>query len=484
MIELLNDNVINKNIILFGASKAGEKLYGILKEFNIKIKYFVDNDPNKIGKTLFDKKIFEPNKIYEINKDEDIIVISSMYIGEISEQLDKMGFKGLYYDMYGFLFNIIKDSNLNLDSLDNRKSLEMEREFLISLPRGFALGGLEIWTLNIYRLLQENNKNVSLLSLSNSENTDLILANQYNYDIIDCSPKTTNYVKYLKYIMNVIDHHKPNVVIPNVSEEVFLACNILIKKFNREFRVVSILHSDTEFSYLQSARYENIIDKFVCVSEEIKKELVKRFPHRVQDIYALITPIRIEKYSRIYSNKENPIKLGYVGRLVKPDKRADLLLNLIEELEKRKVKYKFDIVGIGEYYEIINKYIREKRIENKVRLVGGLPNSQVYEFWRDKDIFINVSDLEGTSISMLEGLYNGAVPVLTDVSGVRKFVTQGVNGFVVSTGDIESMVDYIQYLDKNRDLLRLYGDRIHKKVSEICNPDKFIEEFIKICEVY
>src|SRR5690606_9199197 len=113
----------------------------------------------------------------------------------------------------------------------------------------------------------------------------------------------------------------------------------------------------------------------------------------------------------------------------------------------------------------------------------GLPNSQVYEFWRDKDIFINVSDLEGTSISMLEGLYNGAVPVLTDVSGVRKFVTQGVNGFVVSTGDIESMVDYIQYLDKNRDLLRLYGDRIHKKVSEICNPDNFIEEFIKICEV-
>ena len=480
---MIKNDIFNKDIILFGASKAGEKAYKILNELNIDIKYFVDNDPSKFGKVIFGKKVYGPEKIYEINKKTEIIIISSMYVGEISEQLNKMGFEGHYYDLNGFVFGIVQNNKDNINHINVTYNPIKNESYLITLPRGIALGGLEVWSKNTYELLLENKKKAAFLSMSNNDMTDIIFPSQHTFNMFDVSNNGDNYFDYLNFLIKEIDKIKASVIIPNVSEEVYLACYILKQRFNKDINIVSVVHSDIDFSYIQNSRYESIINKFICVSDEIRIKLLERLPHRERDIFTLITPIRIEKYNRTYSSEERPIQLGYVGRLVKPDKRADLLINLIEGLEKSNVNYNFDIVGVGVYYDIINKYINDNKLEKRVRLLGGISNSLIYEFWRNKDIFINVSDLEGTSISMLEGLYNGAIPVLTSVSGVRQFVKHGENGFVVNTRDISSMIDYIQFLEGNRDLLKKYGQRIHKKVSKICNPDKFIREFINICEI-
>lgn len=45
-------------------------------------------------------------------------------------------------------------------------------------------------------------------------------------------------------------------------------------------------------------------------------------------------------------------------------------------------------------------------------------------FWKGQDVFVNVSEYEGTSLSMLEAMGYGCVPVVTDVSGAREFIAQ------------------------------------------------------------
>lgn len=481
------EEVCKKDIIIFGASKAGEKVFRILSEMNYNIKFFVDNDSNKWGKTFYGKTIYNPKELLKTKLNNDIILIGSMYVKDISQQLNDMGLEGLYEDSYDFIYKIVKNNGERFVT----KSTELGQEtnsvkdsYLISLPNGLVLGGLEVWSINTYSLLSKKAKKVFLFSLTDEVKTKLITSEYDTYNLISISSKDGKFYEHINNIIQKIIKYSPSIVVPHYSEEVFLACQIIKQFYNIKIKVISILHGDMDFSYSQNLRYDEIIDKFICVSDEIKERLVEKLPHRERDIYTLITPVRNESYTRTYSNNAIPIRIGYVGRLVKPDKRADLLIELIEALENRNLKYQFEIGGEGEYYEILKEYIETNMIQERVKLLGGIPNHLIYKFWRDKDIFINVSDSEGTSISMLEGLYNGAVPVLTDVSGVRKFVKHRVNGFIVNTGDIEAMVDYIQYLDRNRDLLQLYGENIHKRVSEICNPDKFIEEFIKICEVY
>ena len=63
---------------------------------------------------------------------------------------------------------------------------------------------------------------------------------------------------------------------------------------------------------------------------------------------------------------------------------------------------------------------------------------------------------------------NGVVPIVTDVSGARDDVNDGVNGFVVAIGDIEAMACHIKYLYDNREVLELMGKKAAEDIQEKC----------------
>ncbi len=87
-----------KEICLFGAGQAGKSLYFTLKEQNIKVESFCDNDRNKWGKIVVDSKpCISYNELLKY-KDNVICVISTGpgYGSEIYKQLSKSGFKNIY----------------------------------------------------------------------------------------------------------------------------------------------------------------------------------------------------------------------------------------------------------------------------------------------------------------------------------------------------------------------------------------------------
>lgn len=76
----------NKKVVLFGASNYGKDFYmGELKRNNIDIIAFSDNDKNKWGKLFYGVNVVSPKQLNELNF--DIIIITSMYFKEISNQL-------------------------------------------------------------------------------------------------------------------------------------------------------------------------------------------------------------------------------------------------------------------------------------------------------------------------------------------------------------------------------------------------------------
>ena len=60
----------------------------------------------------------------------------------------------------------------------------------------------------------------------------------------------------------------------------------------------------------------------------------------------------------------------------------------------------------------------------------------------------------------------GAVPVITDVSGARDDVVDGFNGYVVDVGDMDTLADRIQELYVNRDKLIKMGTCAHNTIYE------------------
>ena len=156
------------------------------------------------------------------------------------------------------------------------------------------------------------------------------------------------------------------------------------------------------------------------------------------------------------------------------------MLELIEELEKRKINYVLNIAGNGSFRDEIKDFISSRKLENRIILRGLLPRNLMSDFWEEQDIAINVSDNEGRPISNMEAMVYGAVPVVTDTVGIRDDVENGINGYIVQINDYHSMADKIEYLDKHREILPMFGKKAQTDMRKKMNIDDYMKFWLRI----
>jgi glycosyltransferase involved in cell wall biosynthesis len=126
----------------------------------------------------------------------------------------------------------------------------------------------------------------------------------------------------------------------------------------------------------------------------------------------------------------------------------------------------------------MEKFVSKKGYDNYVKFIGQIDRTKISMFWKRQDILVNCSDYEGHSIMQLEGMANGAVPIVTDVSGVREDIIYDVNGYYVPIGDYMQMADKIEYLYLHRERLAEMGKAAHDSVY----PKSSMEKHIKFWE--
>lgn len=479
---------LNRKIIIFGASNSGEKLLRFLRSFYFNTYCFIDNDKNKWGKNLCDKEIKNPKILKEINRQDYIIIIGSMFIKEISEQLEDLGYNinEDYVTMHSF---IKKSIDYRLDNILNcieEKVVGKHKtnNIFITLPMGFILGGVEIWSILAFKGLNEKYDNSYLINLNpENENKDYNYMKNYEDKILNCNIKKSNYMDSIINLCNQLTNYLPITIIPNHSEEMFIIGYILKNKYPKLVNVVSILHSDLNYVYDMNKWYSDSIYKFICVSEEIDNNFKQILPHRQSDIYNKVSPVIINNIRKRYSCEKEPIKIGFAGRLIKEQKRCDLLMGLIKKLKDVKINFEINIAGYGEYYDIISEYASKQNLTSNINLYGIIPHNKMNSFWVEQDIYLNVSDYEGTSLAMLEALSNGAVPIVTDVSGVRRVIDNNINGFIVEIGNIDKIFEYIKYLYDNRYKLQEFGHKSIDKINNSCCLYDYVTYLHDICEL-
>lgn len=83
-------NFLNRQIIIFGSSREGRLTSDILLDYKITPLCFIDNHSKKIGIKVNNIPILPVNSLYELNKDNYIIIIPSLYYKDMYKQLMDM----------------------------------------------------------------------------------------------------------------------------------------------------------------------------------------------------------------------------------------------------------------------------------------------------------------------------------------------------------------------------------------------------------
>lgn len=120
-------------------------------------------------------------------------------------------------------------------------------------------------------------------------------------------------------------------------------------------------------------------------------------------------------------------------------KRLDLLVESLAALpEECMVEWiHFGSGADMEKIEALAKNRLEKKPNVTYRFMGQIPNTEVVEYYKTTrvSLFINVSDIEGIPVSVMEAISCGIPAAARDVGGNREVVVTGRSGYLLSPGD-------------------------------------------------
>lgn len=147
------------------------------------------------------------------------------------------------------------------------------------------------------------------------------------------------------------------------------------------------------------------------------------------------------------------------------DKGNDLLLQVWSKVETKMKDWCLDVYGNGNrepYQELIEKLGIDK---SRCRLHG--PVSDVKAEYLNSSIFVLPSRYEGFGLVLIEAMACGVPVVSFDCeNGPRSIITDGEDGFLIPTFDIDAFADKLILLMQGENLRRLMGEKAQKSAAK------------------
>jgi glycosyltransferase involved in cell wall biosynthesis len=237
-----------------------------------------------------------------------------------------------------------------------------------------------------------------------------------------------------------------------------------------------ILVHPNQNSLLRKMVVRNLFDASVLTSDSLYMagEMQKLLPEKPLDIVVANFGIDVAGAPGI---KENII---YSNRLHKPMYRIDAIINAFARFrstEKGKT-WKLYIAGDGTESGYLKNLVYSLELDNHVVFKGWLSQEENRELYLRSKIFVSVPNSDATSISLLEALAAGCIPVLSNLPANLEWVLDGVNGHIVK--NLES--DFITpALDLNWDAAtELNRNLIAMRATKEVNRKKYFDIYNRV----
>lgn len=150
-------------------------------------------------------------------------------------------------------------------------------------------------------------------------------------------------------------------------------------------------------------------------------------------------------FLNIENKKENELAqkiILSVSRLVEKNGMEDLIKSMVLLPEE----YFLRIIGGGQLYDHLEKVIKDLHLENRVTLIGQIPNQELVKYYREADLFVRPSLSEGLGNVFLEAMMLDVPVIGTKVGGIPDFLVDGKSGWFCNVADPEDVARKIKYV--------------------------------------
>ena len=185
-------------------------------------------------------------------------------------------------------------------------------------------------------------------------------------------------------------------------------------------------------------------DYIFSVSDTTKNKLKEEYNVNNDKIFVFSNGIKWLniKNLRLNKKKKDKLKLLFVGRLEERKGLLFLINSLVIYKKKFKEKFILNVVGKGDnrkYKDVVKKL----NLEKEITFQGYLSDEELNNYYRNSDIFIIPSQMEGFGLTILEAIQFGIPIIGTNRGAIPEILKDYNRGFLVSYGDCASIADTI-----------------------------------------
>lgn len=270
------------------------------------------------------------------------------------------------------------------------------------------------------------------------------------------------------------------IVVPNFVWDAVPLCAELVQQGHR-LHTLAYLHANSEPEYYAPARWlDPVIGGLLAASEDIARNLASALPHRAGEIRSLPCAVDVPA-SPPHKNFAGTLRLAYGGRLTQDIKRVFDLVKLVENLLALGTPITLTIVGPGADRDALRDKLNALPHDGHVQLLEPLGVGEMPAFWAAHDVFIQVSESEGTSCSMLEAMAQGCIPCVTNASSSVRAIVSKEAGFIVQVGDMAAMAQHLHALSQQPAHIAVMSAAAHAAVQTYAMP-AYVERFAAIAQ--
>ena len=263
--------------------------------------------------------------------------------------------------------------------------------------------------------------------------------------------QSPTYSKFDIFIQDELNH--PSLIFANRGKHPYpvislvhhLRCSELRPKWQNAFyRVIEKKYLQSVDGFIfNSKTTQNVVHKLIGVSKPnmIAYPPTDRFGKAISEG---------EITSRA---KPNPLRILFLGNVI--ERKG--LHTLLEAISHQSLSIRLDVIGSLNselvYAKQIQEYIATHNLSSFVFLHGPLDKEAIITKLSQAHVLVVPSSYEGYGIVYLEGMCFGLPAIGTTAGAASEIITDGVDGFLIGPGDVDSLANRLKLLNEKREIL-------------------------------
>jgi len=198
----------------------------------------------------------------------------------------------------------------------------------------------------------------------------------------------------------------------------------------------------------------------IVYSDYVKKELIRNgfAPEKVE----VVVPIRVRNDPALASSFSSRNLILFAGQLIR-GKGVDVLL---QAMAKVRTHFECVILGDGSHRRQCERLCRKLGLGQRVRFEGYVLPAELGKFYQEASVFVMGSLWpEPFGMAGPEAMRYGLPVVAFDAGGIREWLSDGENGYLIPWRDTELFAARLDQLLRDKTLARQLGSNGFESVQ-------------------